>query len=55
MSENYIEDIFKDITVVELSSVLAGPSAGMFFAELGAKVMKVEPLQGCDTYLAFTE
>lgn len=31
---------------MELSSVLAGPSAGMFFAELGAKVIKVEPLQG---------
>lgn len=33
---------FKDITVVELASVLAGPSVGMFFAELGAKVYKIE-------------
>jgi crotonobetainyl-CoA:carnitine CoA-transferase CaiB-like acyl-CoA transferase len=46
MSENYVKDIFKDITVVELSSVLAGPSAGMFFAELGAEVIKIEPPQG---------
>lgn len=36
------EKIFSDLTVVELSSVLAGPAVGMFFAELGAKVIKVE-------------
>lgn len=34
--------IFKDLKVLELSSVLAGPAVGMFFAELGAKVIKVE-------------
>ena len=28
--------------MVELASVLAGPAAGMFFAELGAQVIKVE-------------
>lgn len=28
--------------VVELASVLAGPDVGMFFAELGAKVIKIE-------------
>ncbi len=33
---------FKDLVVVELASVLAGPSVGMFFAELGAKVIKIE-------------
>jgi|YNPMSStandDraft_2_1061718.scaffolds.fasta_scaffold00121_34 crotonobetainyl-CoA:carnitine CoA-transferase CaiB-like acyl-CoA transferase len=33
---------FKDITVLELASVLAGPSVGMFFSELGANVIKVE-------------
>lgn len=33
---------FKDLIVVELAGVLAGPSAGLFFAELGAKVIKVE-------------
>jgi crotonobetainyl-CoA:carnitine CoA-transferase CaiB-like acyl-CoA transferase len=33
---------FKNLKVVELASVLAGPAVGMFFAELGAKVMKVE-------------
>lgn len=33
---------FKDLKVVELASVLAGPSVGMFFSELGAKVVKVE-------------
>jgi len=34
--------IFKNLKVVELATVLAGPSAGMFFAELGAQVIKVE-------------
>jgi crotonobetainyl-CoA:carnitine CoA-transferase CaiB-like acyl-CoA transferase len=34
--------IFKDLKVVELAGVLAGPTVGAFFAELGAKVIKVE-------------
>jgi crotonobetainyl-CoA:carnitine CoA-transferase CaiB-like acyl-CoA transferase len=33
---------FQDLKVVELAGVLAGPAAGMFFAELGARVIKVE-------------
>ncbi len=33
---------FKNLKIVELASVLAGPAVGMFFAELGAKVIKVE-------------
>ena len=32
----------KGLRVLELASVLAGPSVGMFFAELGANVIKVE-------------
>jgi len=28
--------------VIELASVLAGPSVGMFFAELGARIIKIE-------------
>jgi crotonobetainyl-CoA:carnitine CoA-transferase CaiB-like acyl-CoA transferase len=32
----------KDLKVIELSTVLAGPSVGMFFAELGSTVIKVE-------------
>lgn len=34
--------IFQDMLVLELASVLAGPSVGQFFAELGARVVKVE-------------
>lgn len=34
--------IFKDLKVIELASVLAGPSVGLFFAELGAQVIKIE-------------
>jgi crotonobetainyl-CoA:carnitine CoA-transferase CaiB-like acyl-CoA transferase len=37
------------LTVLELASVLAGPSVGQFFAELGARVIKVEnPSTGGD-------
>ncbi|HRI78468.1 MAG TPA: CoA transferase [Cyclobacteriaceae bacterium] len=34
--------MFTGLKVLELASVLAGPSAGQFFAELGAEVIKVE-------------
>ncbi|OWY21566.1 CoA transferase [Sphingobacteriales bacterium UPWRP_1] len=34
--------MFTNLTVIELASVLAGPAVGMFFAEMGAKVVKVE-------------
>jgi len=37
-----ITGLFASITVIDVSSVLAGPQAGSFFAELGAKVIKVE-------------
>ena len=37
--------MFKDLRVLELASVLAGPSVGQFFAELGAEVIKVENLK----------
>ncbi len=34
--------MIENLKIIELSSVLAGPSVGMFFAELGAQVIKVE-------------
>jgi crotonobetainyl-CoA:carnitine CoA-transferase CaiB-like acyl-CoA transferase len=34
------------LKVLELSTVLAGPAVGQFFAELGAQVIKVEPPSG---------
>lgn len=34
--------VFQDLKVLELASVLAGPSVGQFFAELGAEVVKIE-------------
>jgi len=37
-----INNPFSDLVVIELASVLAGPAVGMFFSELGAKVIKVE-------------
>lgn len=36
------ESFFKGLKVVEFASVLAGPAVGMFFAELGAEVVKIE-------------
>lgn len=33
---------FEGLTVVELAGVLAGPAVGMFFSELGARVIKIE-------------
>ena len=33
---------FEGLKVIELASVLAGPAVGMFFAELGAQVIKIE-------------
>lgn len=41
--------MFAGLRVLELASVLAGPSVGQFFAELGAEVIKVEnPKTGGD-------
>lgn len=34
--------MFDNLKVVELSTVLAGPAVGQFFAELGANVIKIE-------------
>jgi len=36
------DKIFEGLKVIELASVLAGPAVGMFFAELGAEVLKIE-------------
>lgn len=37
-----MQAIFQHLTVIDLSSVLAGPSVATFFAELGARVIKYE-------------
>ena len=37
-----MKSFFKELKVVELANVLAGPAVGMFFAELGADVIKIE-------------
>ncbi|MEN9302182.1 MAG: hypothetical protein RL264_611 [Bacteroidota bacterium] len=34
--------LFKELKIIDLSTVLAGPSVGTFFAELGAEVIKIE-------------
>jgi crotonobetainyl-CoA:carnitine CoA-transferase CaiB-like acyl-CoA transferase len=35
-------EVFKNLKIIELGSVLAVPAVGMFFAELGAEVIKIE-------------
>tara|TARA_B100000809_G_scaffold265386_1_gene324064 strand:+ start:853 stop:1920 length:1068 start_codon:yes stop_codon:yes gene_type:complete len=35
-------DFFKNLKVIEIASVLAGPSVGLFFSELGSDVIKIE-------------
>lgn len=43
---NFIQNtMFEGLKVIELASVLAGPSVGQFFAELGAEVIKVENVE----------
>lgn len=37
-----MEKYFKDLIVLELAGVLAGPSVGKFFSEMGAKIVKIE-------------
>ena len=37
-----MNDFFKNLKVVEIASVLAGPSVGLFFSELGSSVTKIE-------------
>ncbi len=44
---NYMEPPLKGIRVIELANVLAGPSVGMFLAEMGATVIKVENVRSC--------
>lgn len=34
--------VLEDLVILDISSILAGPTAGSFFAELGAKVIKIE-------------
>ncbi|CAN5129480.1 CaiB/BaiF CoA-transferase family protein [soil metagenome] len=40
--------MLQHLTVIELASVLAGPAVGMFLAELGARVVKIENPEGGD-------
>lgn len=37
-----MKNTFRQLKVIDLSTVLAGPSVGSFFAELGASVIKIE-------------
>ena len=43
-----MHNIFKGLKVIDLSTVLAGPSVGTFFGELGAHVLKIENVPNGD-------
>ncbi len=47
--------LFNGLKILDLSSVLAGPSVASFFAEMGAEVLKVESLQGDVTRTWFAQ
>jgi crotonobetainyl-CoA:carnitine CoA-transferase CaiB-like acyl-CoA transferase len=42
-------NVFADLTIVDLTRVLSGPYCTMYFADLGANVIKVEPPSGDET------
>ena len=46
--------LLQGLRVLELANVLAGPATGMFCAELGAEVLKLEHPQGGDPTRGWT-
>ena len=46
MIKSELEPVFSSLAVIEIASALAGPVAGTFLMELGAKVIKIEPPHG---------
>ncbi|TMJ32547.1 MAG: CoA transferase, partial [Alphaproteobacteria bacterium] len=43
---SFVEPPLKGVRVVELTHTILGPSCGMILADLGAEVIKVEPVDG---------
>lgn len=48
-----LEPPLKDVLVIDLSRALAGPYCTMMLADLGARVLKIEPLSDVDTTRGF--
>ena len=46
--KNSLSPLLEGVTVLDLSLLLPGPMAAWHLAELGARVVKVEPPQGDD-------
>src|SRR5690348_14707441 len=49
MADAAPEGPLSDLVVLDLTRALAGPHAGMMLADMGARVIKVEPPAGDDT------
>ena len=53
MTQNAVKGPLSGITVVDLSRILAGPYCTLLMAEMGARVIKVEPPKGGDDARAY--
>ena len=47
--DSALNSLLKDVVVVEYSHMVMGPCCGVILADLGARVIKVEPLKGDNT------
>ena len=43
-------DLLKGLRIIEATSFVASPSAGMYLAQLGAEVIRVDHVKGCLLY-----
>jgi crotonobetainyl-CoA:carnitine CoA-transferase CaiB-like acyl-CoA transferase len=50
--ERNMKPLLSDIKVLELGQIVAGPTAGLIFSELGAEVIKIERPNGGDQFRA---
>src|SRR6476469_6576182 len=45
-----MHDVLGGLRVIEAASFIAGPSCGLHLAQLGAEVIRIDPVGGCPDY-----